>query len=150
MYEAPKRSTPGASLNPFNLFISETNSPDRCSECESKYLQVELQAMSPLLQDLGNPVSHMLRGDLGWLYGLLQLEGFKSVTQMCTVASKLCAQLNYFAQKKTNGKSDLSLTEFLSDAVSTLSFNERKIRRPSTYPLSPNKFTFAEDFAQKC
>lgn len=107
--------------------------------------------MSPLLQDLGNPVSHMLRGDLGWLYGLLQLEGFKSVTQMCTVASKLCAQLNYFAQKKTNRTCPTSFSEFLSDTVSTLSFNEIKIRRPSTYPLSPNKFTFAEDFAQqKC
>lgn len=65
--------------------------------------------MSPLLQDLGNPVSHMLRGDLGWLYGLLQLEGFKSVTQMCTVASKLCAQLNYFAQENQPDMSDLIL-----------------------------------------
>lgn len=98
MYEAPKRSTLEASLNPFNFFISETNSPDKWRECESKYLQVKLQAMSPLLQDLGNPVSHMLRGDLRWLYGLLQLEGFKSVTQMCTVASKLFSQSSCLTQ----------------------------------------------------
>lgn len=34
-------------------------------------LQVELQTMSPLLQDFGNPVSNMFGGDLRWLYALL-------------------------------------------------------------------------------
>lgn len=34
-------------------------------------LQVELQALPPLLQDLRNPVPDMFWGDFGWLYALL-------------------------------------------------------------------------------
>lgn len=41
------------------------------SEGVSDYLQVELQTMSPLLQDFGNPVSDMFRRHLRWLYALL-------------------------------------------------------------------------------
>lgn len=63
----------------------------------------------------------------------------------------MCTVKLFYPEENQPDMSDLILTEFLSDTVSTLSFNEIKIRRPSTYPLSPNKFTFAEDFAQqKC
>lgn len=40
----------------------------------SDYLQVELQALLPLFQDFGNPVSDMFWGHLRRLYALLKLE----------------------------------------------------------------------------
>lgn len=47
----------------------------------SAYLQVELQAMPPLLQDSGNPVSDMFGRHLRRLYALLKLENFKCVNK---------------------------------------------------------------------
>lgn len=49
----------------------ESNGPNGWSVDALEYLQVELQAVPPLLQDFRNPVSHMLGGDFRRLYALL-------------------------------------------------------------------------------
>lgn len=43
----------------------------------SDYLQVELQALPPLFQDFGDPVSDMFGRHLRRLYALLKLENYK-------------------------------------------------------------------------
>lgn len=53
------------------VYMKKFFSSSSQANSSKQYLQVELQAVPPLLQDFGNPVSDVFRWDLRWFYALL-------------------------------------------------------------------------------